>query len=416
MAEGGREKVNPSILKSRFPFGELPEGVLEDLAAPVQVEVAQRGECVLERGSLDEHSVYLLKGAVELEAGDGRTLTVDGTSTRARQPLSRLTPHKYRIVALSDISYFRVDNGAIARLFAPVGEENFLLEEQEVSGVEASDNLFRSLFRDLASGHLALPVLPWVADRIEAELRDDKPDGAKLAAILLKDPAVTAHVVKVACSVSAGAERGSSSLAALVERLGGSSTRKSVLRMLTLQRFNPTSPLLMQRMAAVWRHSHQVAAICAALVEKCEGFSADKALIAGMLHDIGAIAMLGYVEREEQALSMAQVDAALRQLRGATGGLILKTWGCDPDLAAAAERAHEWPLPGEADSPYGDLVWVARLYADIDTEEPGQLAELHDLPVFARLGLTCPGRESIREILNKANVRLKEMSASMRAA
>jgi HD-like signal output (HDOD) protein len=407
--------VNPNILKSRFPFGELSDGVLDDLAESVRVEVASRGECVLERGSKDERSLYLLKGSVELEAADGRTLTVEGASTRARQPLSRLTPHKYRIVALSDVSYFRVDNAAIMRLFAPVGQDNFLLEEQQVSGVEASDNLFRNLFRDLASGQLALPVLPWVADRIDAQLRDGKPEGAKLVEILLKDPAVTAHVVRAACNLSAGG-RAPASLAALIERLGASTARKSVLRMLATQRFLPKSSLLVERMNAIWRHSHQVAAISGVLAENSQDLSTEKALLAGLLHDIGAIAMLGYVERETEPLQISQVDTVLRQLRGAAGGLILKTWGCDPDLTEAAERAHEWPLVHDTGSRYGDLVWLARLYADINTEEPAQLSELHDLPVFSRLGLRCPGREGIREVLHQANKRLKEMSTTMCAA
>jgi HD-like signal output (HDOD) protein len=408
--------MDPKILRSRVPFGELPEALVDNLAGSVHVEMASRGECVLERGSEDARSVYLLHGLVELEAGDGRTLTVDGASTRARQPLSRLTPHKFRIVALSDISYFRVDNEAIAQMFAPVGQENFLLEEQQVSGVEAGETLFRRLFRDLASDGLVLPILPSVAERIQTLLKEEKPSGARLRDVILKDPTLTASVLKIGCKIVPGSDRPGFSLTDLVDGMGASTTRRALQRILSSQVFKPKSALLTQRLTSIWRHSHQVAAIAAVLAGKAEGISIDKAIVVGLLHDIGAIAILGYGELEAEQLEPGELDSALLQLRAPVGALILKTWGCDSDLAAAAEHARDWPLANDAGSLYVDLAWVARLYADIDTGDSAQMSALDDLEVFSRLGLRRPERTGIREVLYEANVRLKEMSASMRAA
>src|SRR5690606_40020380 len=82
------------------------------------------------------------------------------------------------------------------------------------------------------------------------------------------------------------------SLTAAIARLGLERVREIVLAVTMRQVFRSRSPLLNKRMVELWMRSTLVAAVAAVLGRRLTGFSSDRALLAGLVHDIGVVPML----------------------------------------------------------------------------------------------------------------------------
>ena len=89
---------------------QLDRQALNQLADRLTIQHAARDVVLLELGSTDDHSLYLLKGRVRLTARDGKVKEIDQEDTSAQDPLARLRPATYEVRSLSPISYLRISN------------------------------------------------------------------------------------------------------------------------------------------------------------------------------------------------------------------------------------------------------------------------------------------------------------------
>ncbi len=96
-------------------------------------------------------------------------------------------------------------------------------------------------------------------------------------------------------------------------------------------------------MKALWKHSTRVAAICQVLARITKRFDPEHAMLAGLMHDIGSVAVLNYIENcHTEDLQAPTVDHAVENLRAQTGGMILRSWGFATDFIVTALEAEEW--------------------------------------------------------------------------
>ena len=143
------------------------------------------------------------------------------------------------------------------------------------------------LRRDLENDCLELPSLPDVAVAVTKALGDKASDASDIADIIQTDPAITAKLVKAANSAMYGHCRPVTTCTATVIRLGSALTHKLVMSLSVRELFTSSSPILLNRMRELWRHSTEIAAICYVLARYDTRFSPDQALLVGLLHDIG---------------------------------------------------------------------------------------------------------------------------------
>jgi len=89
--------------KHFVPLHGLSEEALTRAVAQAWDLRAASGQVLFQRGDDDDHSYYLLKGEIPLEAGDGSApLIIRAGSEAARHPLARLKPRLYTGVARSE--------------------------------------------------------------------------------------------------------------------------------------------------------------------------------------------------------------------------------------------------------------------------------------------------------------------------
>lgn len=104
----------PYWLLSWFtPFNELNDLQRQFVARGHTVTKKPAGTTLIERGSTDDVTLYLIEGTLELEAFDGRKMSVVGGTRRAHLPISQLRPHAYTVKAATGVSVIFVSQDMV---------------------------------------------------------------------------------------------------------------------------------------------------------------------------------------------------------------------------------------------------------------------------------------------------------------
>jgi HD-like signal output (HDOD) protein len=381
----------PAVLRRLSTLHELMQDDLAALSQELFIQQARKGTVLLPLGSSEDCTLYLLEGNCRLIAEDGGIKTISHRDPSALSPLARLRPSHYQVVAETEVRFLRIDNRLLERTGGNLEDsssltlENYQVEEQDdLAHMAAENRLTLQLYEDLNEDRLLLPSLPQVALRIGDAVQDENSDARKVAALIESDPAIALKIVKAANSARYGGITQIGTLTEAVARLGMQNTRILVIAFALRELFRTDSRELQQRMQALWEHSRRIASLTQALAEKVGGFNAHEALLAGLVHDIGTVAVIGYArDIPEVAQSPDALESSINALRSQLSGMILSMWQLPTALVDAAKEAENWfrQHPGKSD--YADLVIVAQLIEGIagDTE-PAKV------PALARLGLS----------------------------
>ncbi len=257
-------------------------------------------------------------------------------------------------------------------------------------GGPAEQAFLAGFLEDLAGNRLRLPSLPEVALRVRRLAADPAVTARRIAQALRADPALTARLLRVVNSAVLRGRRPIEDPQTAVTRLGVDRVRQlvSALAMHQLlhgQRARRTRAQLL----ALWRHSTRVGALSYVLAHRTGAADPDLALLAGLTHDIGALAVLDRLEdHPELAAEPAAVARLVRRLHVVVGPLVLEGWGFPGPVAEAAARHEELWRPGEGPADLTDLVAVANLHAHLGTDHPLGRVAWDEVPAFARLRLT----------------------------
>ena len=162
---------------------------------------------------------------------------------------------------------------------------------------DKEEPLDRYLVREKIEALENLPTLPQVAGRILQSATEEEPDLQRIFFIISSDPSLAAGLLKRAN------ERGEEEILTVeraAEVLGESALREYLLatRAFT-QELNRQAPGGTARARQdLWLHSLAAACACRWIAEKTKRLPAAEAELAGLLHDIGKIALQSAFERE----------------------------------------------------------------------------------------------------------------------
>jgi len=244
------------------------------------------------------------------------------------------------------------------------------------------------LLQDLEDDRLKLPSLPDVALRIREALLNDVCDARAIAEVIQTDPAITAKLIKAANSAMYGHVAPIETCTGAVIRLGSDITSKLVIILTMRELFKSGSKLLQQRMHELWKHSTQVAAICYVLARHDPRFSPEQAMLIGLLHDIGLVAVLHYLQELPAELLIPEVvDGATKTLRAETGRKILEKWRFPQEFTVAAYEAEDWMRDKGATPDYCDLLIIAQLHHFADSNQSQLRPSISEIPAYHRLAL-----------------------------
>jgi HD-like signal output (HDOD) protein len=400
--------ISVSILESLTLLRELSQEALQQLAKEAEFEDVPAQATVFRQGDHDEWTRYLLSGSLALHESDGseRTLVGLGNIGIADEPLGFAQPHSMTAIARTSCRLLRFPAARLQESLASTRLPEIGVAVMDGQQEEASDRLFLQLVQDLMEEKLELPSMPDIALRVREAIASPDASGAEIARIIQADPVVAVQVIKAANSSLFSGSRPTDNLTAAIARLGFGRTREVVMAITMKQVFRSESPLLNKRMVELWMRSTLVAAIAAVLARKITGFSSDRAMLAGLVHDIGVVPMLANAfEYNELIRDPGLLEATIEEYGGQVGGMILRRWNFPDDMIRVALDGKQWERGHDGAADYVDLIIVAQLHA---AGGMGGLPAPTEVPAFRKLGLAPLGDDG-RSILDEAREEVAEV-------
>jgi putative nucleotidyltransferase with HDIG domain len=194
----------------------------------------------------------------------------------------------------------------------------------------------------LDSGELPLPVLPEVAAQVLSMVQRPDCDTARLAELLRRDPAMTAHVMQVAASpIYIGATK-ISSLQQAIGRLGFATITQIVLAVASKTRVFAVSGFE-DEVKQAFRHA-LATALFAQEIAKRRRSTVDVAFLAGLFHDFGQPVLLQALVDLHRELGVtpdpAEMFSAVDAAHARVGGKLVDKWAMPPKVAEAVAKHH----------------------------------------------------------------------------
>lgn len=261
----------------------------------------------------------------------------------------------------------------------------------------------------LANGE-NLPTLPTVVFQLHRVLLDEDHTGAaEVAAIIERDPSLTARLLRAANSAAfapSGSRIGSVFMA--VTRLGVSQVRAICIALAVVRAFPSRAGGLDHH--NFWTHSAAVGMTSRwlwGLVGRDPSVAADDLYVAGLLHDSGLLVLEQHFQKEygqvQEALALAGgslwrvEEDQLGMDHGAVGGLLLGRWSLPTFISEAVANHHH---PHQAEDQYQEacrVVQAAEVLCSLSAAglaEEGQ-ADCSAFEVLGELGVSEKESDSI---------------------
>ena len=253
---------------------------------------------------------------------------------------------------------------------------------------DLAKNLVAELMEELESDRLVLPSLPEVALKVRDTIDDPAANSEQIAKVISTDAGLTARLIQVANTPLVRGNRKIDGIEVAITRMGNTMVKNVVSSLIVQQMFQPTTDLSDKKLRQFWEHSTEVAAISHALAGMAR-LKPDLALLAGLVHDIGALPVIKAAEDIPELLEEeAILDEVIEKLHRPIGTAMLKKWEFDEEIVAVADE-HEILDRSSGDKiDYVDIVTVANLQSYLGTDHRLASQDWNNIASFAKLGLS----------------------------
>lgn len=384
----GTSPPSLEILQRLRPLSEFDTLQLLALAKEIDLQTAQDKEEILALGSTEDCCLFILEGVVKVTSRDGKVSIVSTNSEEKLNPIAQLRPSMYAIQASEQLTYLKIPKALLTKYSAYKeagnGPDIEILEENP-----AINDLTLKICTDMMKDELSLPSLPEIALKIQRVYQDDLADLNSIVDLLMIDPAISAKLIKIANSVVYQGEVPTETLKAAISRLGLDTTYKQVMAYAVNDLFKSSSNKMKESMEELWAHSRKVAAISHLLAKETKLFNPELAMLAGLVHDLGAIVILGYLENADLTdHEDIDTDMVVKILRPVITGMLMKKWNFTKETVTVAEECEDWFRNPENKADLCDIVMIAQYHSYIGTDTIKSLPPITSLPAMKKLGLS----------------------------
>ncbi len=389
------------LLAKLKPLQELDAIAREGLLAKLKLTDLEAGERLVSQQTQSD-LIYLAMGKLRLRNTDeGRDLNdIQGGSNRSLQPLFDGQAN-YLAIAEVPCKLLRIERVAVEALLKNQRQAGYEIAEVEVSAAQSA--LFQAIYQACIGNRLELPSMPEVALKIR-NMADDPNVGINdLTKVIQTDPTVAARILHAANSAL---YRGRQEIAGVHEalvRLGLKTTQALAMSIAMGQTFKAHTQIVKKRMQVLWNHSVRISALASVIARKIGGdLNPETALLAGLLHDIGGIPILNFVDRGDTEIDLAELNQTITKLQAMTGRLVMEHWEFGPDLIAVVEGAEDWLRDTGAPPDYTDLIIAAQIYDNASGHQDPAIPPPELAPAFNKLRLGNGTAEAVMQVLAEA--------------
>jgi len=379
-----------STLRRIKVTSELPENHLIALANRLEVLTARNKELLLEIGSTEKTSLYIIKGKVSLNASDGKTRIITVDETQELGPVAQLRPSIYDVRALGPVDYMKVDTQRFVD-FAQLTETSVtdISVHSLFAHDDEDDSIVNHLYHNLMDKSILLPELPSVADRIQQLYKGEATDIDAMAHILIAYPDVARKIKNVARYAKNYDLGATEKTRRSIEQLGVLAVYCLIMTYAVGKLVKRLPESHLRLVGSFWDHSLNVAAISRVLAKKTRLVSPDLAMLSGLVHGIGVLVIDDFLlQHNNLMLDHLEINHAVQVMRPEISSLLLRKWNFSDDLILVAEECGDWSRNKEGDADLCDLVLVANYLGLMKNDKNHSLPHVDTMPAIAKLAIT----------------------------
>ncbi len=269
----------------------------------------------------------------------------------------------------------------------------------------------QDIFYKILNDHRELSSLPQVMVEVLKISSDADSSASDLAAIIMKDPTLTAKMLRVVNSPYYGRIQKITTVNQAVVTLGQRTVAAIALSTSVYNAVNKVDSSIDRK--RFWRHSMEVAIAARMIAESIEFGPSEEAFVAGLLHEIGTLVLEasfpGDFKRVWRLIEAGENQAALEERTWGTnharvGQFLLEQWGVPKVLGDAVGNHHQIYNHGDR-SPENMLAQIVNLANQISkfrvyNMPPPESNQLENKDIIAsNLGLTNSALAKIEENL-----------------
>jgi putative nucleotidyltransferase with HDIG domain len=221
---------------------------------------------------------------------------------------------------------------------------------------------------DLLAARERLPVSHLVVSRCLSAMHRENASLNEIETIASQDPAIAAHLVRVANSALLSSGHQIRSVARAIMQIGFQKTKMHIWGVSMKSSYGST------QLKEVWNHSIEVAQTARKLAELSQVTLPEEACLAGLVHDIGCLVLVGLGRSYETKFAQLRTRGAYpveieRRLCGSDhaqiGADLLESWSFPADMVESVRYHHS---PSGSTLALASLMFVAESWVENDED------------------------------------------------
>ncbi len=251
--------------------------------------------------------------------------------------------------------------------------------------------LFTKIYRDIVNDQVNLIRLPDVVVRLRKTLSEQDVTIDIVARVIQTDVGASAYLLNIGNSPAYRSRVKASDIQSAIRMMGIPTFSSLIMAYAVKSLVTSKNPVTLRYMKSHWQKSAYRAAIASAIAKMTDRVDPGKALLAGLLQDVGALPILTKLQTNQlDNLTAEEIELALATYASKVGVVLAEKWELDEDFRAVIKNARNLTYDGGDKTDLVDVVNIARLLSHIG--EPGmtwpRLEETPCLMKFGEAGLT----------------------------
>ena len=254
------------------------------------------------------------------------------------------------------------------------------------------------LASELSWGNIDLPGMPDVAMRVRRALENENVSTEQIERIVGAEPVLAGRILQIANSAALNVTGSKvTDLRMAIARSGFAMVRTTAIAYAISQLRNQKELKGLEKpLAALWKRSTLVAAMCRALAPRISRTNPDAAMLAGLLHGVGELYILTRSKQHEKLFNdEAAYRTIIRDWHATVATAILENWGLDETIVEAVGGFENFERDRRGPIDTTDVLTVSYLLAAYHEHPESLELNMNDVAVCRRLQLKLEDYEAL---------------------
>lgn len=319
------------------------------------------GQVIFEGRQRNNIGYYLLSGEVRIYDKNGDSFEISGGSIESMYPITAHVEARYKCVAVSVVRFATLGMDELAN----IETQSHAFDVHEISEEDEGldERILVDVFHAIQTDDLVLPSLPEVANKIRTAAADDDVSVEDIVKVVQTDPATSAYCISIANSAAYASASPIAEIREAVVRMGINGTRDAVTAYTLRSLFQTNNIHAQQQLQLAWSHSCRIAATSYVIAKHMGTLNAERALLAGLIHEIGTTMLIKTAIKLEGALNFnSDFRHIAKELSGPIGAMVLRAWHFPDSMVDVVLEPENYQREPNEKAGLSDVVMLAHYH------------------------------------------------------